>query len=169
MEEVPRWSQLELRSWTFYRHHIALVTRATYYQDLRPVRALLAAISIALGLFFVSPALVDLLNGPEPVKPLYSNPGFRYLSQWVVHEWALGSLFLLQGVGLTWRIYAPSWSRAWSMIFAAIGVVLYVGYPAAVTLDLQRITGQSIAMYILGAAHVVCGWRIGNGEDRSGP
>lgn len=178
------YARLEWRGAAFYRRHNVLVTRAIWtHDDLRPVRALLSAVSAALGLYFFAPdiiecvgALVDFFNGPLNGWPywlplpwsLYANPGFRYISAWVPNETALASMFVLQGFGLSWRNYAPSHRPIWGYFFAALGVTLYVGYPLAITLDIGRLTGQSMAMFTLGMAHVWCGRRIGVGSDRSG-
>lgn len=159
---VRRYLQFEWFGWTFYRAHLAQVTTATWNQDLRPLRFLLAAISLSIGVFFIFPGRV------------FDNLGYFYLRQWIDED-VFGALFMLHGVGMLWRGYAPRRINAWGYFFGALGITLYTAYPLAIGFGLGhhfgtvfRLTGQGLSLFFLAFACAWCARRIGNGEDRSG-
>lgn len=150
----PYW-RLEWYGWRFYWHHFVAVTRAIWIGELRPLRAGLSLISIGLG------------AGLMLVPNLYMNPGFEYLAKWIPQH-ALGACFLLHGVGMTWRNYAPARVAAWGFAFAILGMTLFFGYPLAFTLAIKRLTPAAIVLFIIGLLNAWCGRRVGSGEDRAG-
>jgi hypothetical protein len=93
---------------------------------------------------------------------------YEYIRFWLGENVA-ATIFLLHGIGMVWRIYAPSRQKFWTRCFAAIGVVTYLGFPLAIYLALGHLTVQGISMFGWAWACAWIGRRVGTGEDRSGP
>ena len=152
---VAYWTTFEWFGWRFYLGHLRWLVPTVYFADPRLLRFFAGVPSLGVGVWLLGDSIA------------YQNVGFRFIAP-LIPENALAASFLLHTFGTWWRLGALRDGMLWSCWFGALGMILYVGYPVFVYLDLGRVTGQGIAMAAWGLVITYLTARIGRGQDTLG-